>query len=296
MNAFLPALILLALVFVPLLLVAATLVWLRRREAREARRSPLKEKLAHLPGEQARRKVDELNDLLMERMTQLLMVGPMAMLVLLLPRVRWSALKFGAVEWGVIAFAVLATVWLARDFFKVRRQRVAWGQGARAEVAVAQQLDRLQEQGCLLLHDLPANGFNIDHVVIGASAVFAVETKSRRKVGNGKASANVAYDGSVLQFPNWTETRPLEQAEAQARWLSDYLRGETGEPVVVIPVLCLPGWFVQAGRYAHRAAVRVINPKMTGLFMDMAGRPALSQAQRNRIVHALYKRYPELED
>jgi hypothetical protein len=138
-------------------------------------------------------------------------------------------------------------------------------------------------------------GFNIDHVVVGAWAVYAVETKSRRKAGKGKASANVGYDGNALTFPNWVETRPLEQAKAQARWLADYLRDETGEPVPVIPVLCLPGWFVQADRAAQQAEVRVINPGMTGVFFEAGSLPRLQQAHRNRIVHALFKRYPDAE-
>ena len=74
------------------------------------------------------------------------------------------------------------------------------------------------------------------------------------------------------------------------------MRDETGEPVVVYPVVCLPGWFVTLGKGSAGAAVRVINPKMTLLFVDAGKIPLLAPAQRNRIVHALSKRFPELTD
>ena len=55
-----------------------------------------------------------------------------------------------------------------------------------------------------------------------------------------------------------------------------------------------PDWFVQHGKDAHRSDVRVINPKMTSLFVDAGARPRLQVAQRNRIVHALHKKFPEI--
>lgn len=293
LKTLLPAILLLALVFVPVGIAVATMLLQKRAERRSQRRSPLNEKLLHQAGAQARKKVDALTDDMMERMMQLMLIGPMAMLVILLPRVNWSKLQFNWLNWLVVAGATLWVAWLVRSILRLRDQRRKWQQGMQAEIAVAQQLDRLQAQACFVHHDIPAAEFNIDHVVVGPNAVFAVETKSRRKQGQGKASANVGYDGKALQFPGWSETKPLEQARAQARWLADYLRGETGEPVPVIPVVCLPGWYVTLGKEGAGSDVRVINPKMMSLFVDSGSRPPLQPAQRNRIVNALQKRYPE---
>lgn len=292
-TALLPSIILLVLMIAPMGLVLGAVLLSRWNEKREARRSPLRDKLQHQAGAQARNRADALGEGILDRLMLVALIGPLTMLVILLPRVNWTQMRFNGINWLVVAIAVAWVGWLAYRITVIRTERRKWLEGMRAEIATAQQLDRLQSQGCLVLHDIPADDFNLDHVVIGQSAVFMVETKSRRKQGEGKASANVAYDGKTLQFPTWPETKPLEQARAQARWLADYLRGETGESTPVIPVVCFPGWFVQPGKDAHRSDVRVINPKMTSLFVDAGSRPRLDTAHRNRIVHALYKRYPE---
>jgi hypothetical protein len=114
-------------------------------------------------------------------------------------------------------------------------------------MAVGQELDQLMRRGAIVFHDLPANGFNIDHVVLASEGVFALETKgfTKPKRGMGKADATVQYDGSLLRFPHWVGNNPLAQAERQARWLGDWLSKAMARPVSVQPVLALPGWFVQ---------------------------------------------------
>jgi hypothetical protein len=295
-NTLLPTVILLALVFIPPGIAIAAILWQRRWEQRSDRRSPISERLLHQAGAQARQKMEALGDDIMGRLAQLMLIGPLAMLVILLPRVRWDTLQFSWLDWLVMAGATAWAVWLVRSLTQLRRRRRQWREGMLAEIAAAQQLNRLQAQGCFVLHDIPAGDFNIDHVVVAPHAVFAIETKSRRKPGTGKASANVSYDGTCLQFPGWKETRPIEQARAIADWLAKYLREETGESVVVSPVVCLPGWFVTLGKGSAGAAVRVINPKMMALFLDAGTTPPLAPAQRNRIVHALIKRYSEMTD
>lgn len=294
MNAVIMLAVMIVSMALPLSVAVGAVFWQKRLQKREARRSPLVDKLAYLPGEQLRRRMEVLADSIEQRLVVLLLIGPSVLLVLLLSRVNWSALQLSWLDWLVIVTGLVLTLWNVHRLIPIWRERRQCKQGMLAEVAAAQQLDRLQAQDCLVLHDVPADGFNIDHVVIGPSAVFMVETKSRLKKGDGKASANIIYDGQALKFPGWPETKPLEQARAQARWLADYLRGEIGDPTPVIPVVCLPGWFVTRGKDAHRSDVQVINPKMTSLFIEPSNRPRLDPSHRNRIVNALYKRYPEL--
>lgn len=295
MNTVIVVVVMIASMALPMSVAVVAVLWHKRQEKREARRSPLVDKLAHLPGEQLRRRMDVLGDMIESRLVELLLIGPSALLVILLPQVNFAALRLSWLHWSIVVAAVGITLWNVHRLIPIWRERRQCRHGMLAEVAAAQQLDRLQIQDCLVLHDIPAGRFNIDHVVIGPSAVFMVETKSRLKKGEGKASANVVYEGDTLKFPGWSETKPLEQARAQARWLADYLRGETGSPTPVIPVVCLPGWFVTRGKEAHRSDVCVINPKMTSLFVEAANRPRLDSSHRNRIVHALYKRYPDLD-
>ena len=296
MNTLIMAVVMAMAIGLPITMAAAAILWEKRQRRLQGRRSPIKDKLAHLPGEQLRVRMSALADKIDEYVVQLLIVGPSVVLIVLLPRVEWTALKLSWLDGLVLLTGIGMTLWNIKRLLPLWHEYRQCKDGLRAEVAVAQQLDRLQAQDCVVVHDIPVDDFNIDHVVIGASAVFAVETKSRRKSGDGKASATVGVDGTTLKFPSWAETRPLDQARAQADWLANYLKGETGESVPVIPVLCLPGWFVQLGKNAHRSDVRVINPKMTSLFVDAGARPRLQVAQRNRIVHALHKRYPEIGD
>lgn len=294
MNTLIMVVVMVVSMLLPILMAAGAIFWEKRQRRLQGRRSPVKDKLAHLPGEQLRARMTNLTDKIDEYVVQLLVVGPFVVLIVLLPRVQWSALKFSWLDALVLFAGIGVTVWNIKRLLPLWREYRQCKDGLRAEIAVAQQLDRLQAQDCVVVHDIPVGDFNIDHVVIGTSAVFAVETKSRRKSGDGKASANVEFDGKTLKFPSWAETRPLDQARAQADWLANYLKGETGEAIPVIPVLCLPGWFVQHGKDAHRSDVRVINPKMTSLFVDAGARPRLQVAQRNRIVHALHKKFPEI--
>lgn len=132
--------------------------------------------------------------------------------------------------------------------------------GLDGEIATAQELNQLMLQGYHVYHDFQADNFNIDHVVIGASGVFAVETKAKLKPkAKGLQSAKVSYDGNALKFPDGQEPKFLSQAENQARWLADFLSKSVGKPIPVTPVLALPGWMVD--RLVSDNSVLVINPK-----------------------------------
>lgn len=140
------------------------------------------------------------------------------------------------------AFVVYQVRKLLRNAAVIDRLRL----GLDAEMAVGQELDQLMREGAAVFHDFPADAFNIDHVVIAREGIFAVETKgySKPNRGGGKADATVTYDGQSLTLPDSGGRKAIEQAERQARWLSDWLRSSTGEPVHVTPVLALPGWWV----------------------------------------------------
>ena len=51
-----------------------------------------------------------------------------------------------------------------------------------------------------------------------------------------------------LNFPSWTETKPIEQAQRQALLLrervSQWLTKATGSPVATTPALEFPGWYI----------------------------------------------------
>ena len=51
-------------------------------------------------------------------------------------------------------------------------------------------------RGAYVFHDVPADNFNIDHVVVSGQGIFAVETKgfTKPKRGGGNADATVVFD------------------------------------------------------------------------------------------------------
>src|SRR5690606_5819201 len=135
----------------------------------------------------------------------------------------------------------------------------------------------------------PAENFNIDHVVIGPRAVYAVETKSvRRPKGKGDADVHrVSYDGKALRFPDFVNTDALAQAARQAQWLKRKLHEALGMEVPVVAALALPGWFIDRTEAGKGADVMVFTPMGKGADFLARGQERLAPEQRKLIAQAL---------
>jgi hypothetical protein len=295
MNLFLlfPAILIPPFLIVLILLAVG---WWQRRKGR---RSPLNVKVINLPGESLRRRLSKAAESYDEAMAMAMLIGPLFLAAWLLLRISRSKdqaaiLAFGSSDWVFVLMGVGTLLWCLRKSYKNLANIRSSRQGLEAEIAVAQFLTPLIADGAFVFHDLPADKFNIDHIVVGRSAVFAVETKSRKKPAEqGKDSARVIFDGKQLRFPEHVEVKPVEQARFQAQWLEQFLSSGVGEAVRVVPVLALPGWFVEnSGPRSDVLATNCRNPSfMTG---DKFG-PPLSDAMRKRIAHVISERYEPLE-
>jgi hypothetical protein len=245
--------------------------------------------LHHLPGEQAQQQADRLMEAAGDRLIMATLIGPLAVAGWALHKLDKHQLRFGVSEAIILVFVVALGGWAAWSAGKRLRQRRDYLDGLAAERATAQALTPLISKGCAIYHDIPTGTFNLDHVVVGPSAVFMIEAKSRRKpAGRGKEKATVKFDGQSLEFPGWRETKMLDQAHGQTRWLSDYLRRKTGERVPVEAVLALPGWFVTTS--VPSPDVHVINPAMRNFMADDRGKP-IPEPQRRRIMAAIEECY-----
>jgi hypothetical protein len=60
----------------------------------------------------------------------------------------------------------------------------------------------------------------------------------------GKRNYEVFYVNHALEFPDYRDTKALEQAEQQADRLRTLLAKPVAGSVKVIPVLALPGWYI----------------------------------------------------
>lgn len=262
-------------------------LWVKRNQA-TLKRTPLTRDLLRAPGQSLEAKLEEL----WEEMDLYFMS------VIFVPLFTYSLyLSYGfynhkPMPWlsvlMVLLFSCGFVVYSTVRILKLARTRLNYRLGLEAEMAVGQELNQLLRHGYWVFHDLPADKFNIDHVVVGRNGVFAVETKGRAKPGQAvNNSWKVRYDGARLEFPGWAETKPLEQADRQAKWLQKWLSSAVGEPVGVRPVLVLLGWFIER---TSRNGMPVINGKNPENVFGKIGQTPLTDKLVQQIVHQLDQR------
>lgn len=270
----------------PLLLVGW---WLnaRRKKYRAASLEPFTEMPLRPPGESLRKKLEELNEQFDEKFAVafMLCIGAATF--------AGAVVAFGKAEPLLLGFsalvAILAAAFAAKSLSRIQRQLWDYRLGFDGERAVGETLNRLIADGFEIFHDMPFEGFNIDHIIVGPPGVFAVETKTRRKPAElkGTSKATVIYDGAVLTFPRgYVNTNWIEQAQFNAKKLSEFLSSAIGEPTTVKPILTLPGWFVER---RGRGSVNVLNPKEIQRSFRTDG-PFLPPDRIQRIVHQLTER------
>ncbi len=270
--------------------MALVVMMQRKRLARSRRTSPLGIQLLRAPGQTLREQIAEAEvDALFDLM--LLMVLPSTLLASFLMQMQIARAPMSTFVISFYALANLAVVGYALHRLLKRGARTdKLKAGYDAELAVGQELDQLMRKGAAVFHDVPAEGFNIDHVVVGRVGLFAIETKGFTKSVKlkGRKRYTVVFDGQLLRFPEWSTDEPLQQAQRQAKWLERWLAGAVGEAVPVLPVLALPGWFVE--RHGQ-GSVRVYSGRELAWLVDKPASTApLAADQLRRIEHQLEQR------
>jgi hypothetical protein len=159
------------------------------------------------------------------------------------------------------AIAVAAAGWRTLEVrSRVRRLR----QGRDGERAVGQFLERLRADDAQVFHDVPGEGFNLDHVVISPHGLYAIETKTYSKPW---PEAKVTVDGDSIKIAGQSPDRdPIVQVSLAARWLEGKLQESTGKRFTVRGVVVFPGWFVE--QQLPRGPVWVVEPKMLPGFIE----------------------------
>jgi hypothetical protein len=230
---------------------------------KQKKRSPLKQKPLRNPGESLHEETQRFID---DRL-----LPPLIMAVF--------AVSFAAYEWWrwltstpprpviVTLTAALIVAYAAYKTVHLRPRLKSMRLGLEGEKAVGQSLEALRSQGCRVFHDILAEGFNIDHVVIGPKGVFAIETKTFSKPARGETVAK--YDGDKILFNGLKPDRnPVTQARAVRSWVSDFLFKTTARRWPVRGVVILPGWFVERLPEAKRSDVWVLNEKALPSFVE----------------------------
>ena len=259
---------------------------LKAYHRKKKKRSPFTGNFLRSPGQSL---FDRLQDLDTDLNTWLVyfLVMPLAFYSLVISDLYFGNRAFSLSSAIIYLVAAIGlTVFGIFKLVSLFNQRKKMKLGYEGEVAVGQALNHMMRDGYHVYHDLVADKFNIDHIVIGPGGVFAVETKARSKStsGNGSINSRVIYDGTSLQFPKWKDTTTLPQAERQAKWLSQWLSSATGENTQVIPVVIVPGWFIDR---KSRNGVRVLNEKEITSFSKSLNSNKLDQRRIKSIVHQI---------
>ncbi len=252
--SFLPTLLFLVLCIVP----TSTILWIYKKQT-ERKKSPLNMEMLRSPGQSLNEQIQEMTyDILM----YLFLIPTSSVLIYsIIITEYFSSGKQINLFTGISCLAAITGggSYLFTKIFRLLKQRNHLRLGYDCELAVGQELNNRIRDGFFVFHDFPADGFNIDHILVGPPGVFAIETKGRAK---SRVAENnnwkVKYDGNRLIFPTWTESRPLEQAKRQSQWLSLWLSKVTGAPCKVLPVLAIPGWWIDR---TAPAAMPVYNGK-----------------------------------
>jgi hypothetical protein len=262
------------------LIVVWKCLWTRSR--RGLSKSPQIEKLLRPAGCSLQLKRDEIIDSMLEN--------------------AFAAMVFaGGAVWLAqqpVAFAIsFAAPFVLAGFFFIWRVAAKFEEaencrlGLRGEQAVAEALAEVSESGYRAFHDFVVEEgkkkWNIDHIAVGNQGVFLIETKARSKPLKSKSEQplhEVMFDGETLQFPRGRDTKSVQQAKRNAKWLENHLRKKTGEDTSVEPLVVLPGWFVRPS--VKSSEVKAMNA--TYMISFLRNRPEkLSAAQVTRIITAI---------
>jgi hypothetical protein len=203
-------------------------------------RSPIKASPLRFPGESLQ---DEIETLILEGILPYFLGAMLVAFVAVVewiaalrhtPRQPWLYTIMAALLWAVFTWR------LVRVRARVRRLKL----GRDGERVVGQFLEGLRVSGARVFHDIPGDGFNLDHVVLSTHGCYVVETKTRRKPVRGDARVTLGDDRLFVSGYR-PDRDPFVQARAGADWLAKLLRDSTAKHFAVRGVVVFPGWWVE---------------------------------------------------
>src|SRR6476620_68575 len=262
--------------------VGALVLWfyLKRRVQESETVAPFEELKRRPAGDCNRLRIEELD----EKMDPWLMwiVTVPVLLTVLLTLTKPSLIT-------VIVYFLLSAGVCAVAYFRLRpliHARACYRLGFHGERYVAEELNELMAEGFRVFHDVPFESYNMDHVLVGPTGIFVVETKTRRKRRRGgDKQYRVAIDGERLQFPNGWDTNAMEQIKRNRKTLSQWLSSSTGDRISAEGIITIPGWWVD--RSVRSNMIHVVNPKEIRSLVTNSTGHRLSSAEIQRASHQL---------
>jgi Nuclease-related domain len=236
--------------------VAAVVFTIWRERKRESLRSllPFDELQRRPAGESTRLVTEKLGEEIDVWLMTLVFIPVLFSIALLFqPKIGYAQVAIFFVAAAIVAAIVQSR--LRPLFNKFKKYRL----GFQGERYVAEEVNLLMMEGCRVFHDVPFDTFNMDHVIVGPTGVFVVETKTKRKpVIEGAKKYEVVFDGTALQFPHGRDTSAIEQVTRNTKTLQRWLSSATADSVKVHGIVTIPGWWVTR---TARSDFSVLNPK-----------------------------------
>jgi hypothetical protein len=152
-----------------------------------------------------------------------------------------------------IVIMLLAAAFLCLKVSGKKKELVRRLKGIDGERIVACALSRIGPQGYYVFHDIVFDGFNIDHIVVGPSGLYCIETKTTSKKGE------VSYDGEKVVIGGFGTDKPIKQVVAAKKDLLDALHQMTGRRFDAQCVVLYPNRFIKMEGNMKRKGVWVLN-------------------------------------
>lgn len=197
------------------------------------------------------------------------------------------------IEWSIYGLITTIAAMIVGAFMMALSYRIS---NLRLRLAGAmnvahdlQGLLREQHQGTCIFHDVPAENFTIDHVVVTEHGVFSLLVRTRQPGPETAANTprTLGLDGERLIFPDREETRPIREAQRARRWLQERLNRECRCDVPVRAMLAMPGWRLE--RIRDNESVRVVGDNELVDFLKRGEQPALPQPLHDDVLKALIR-------
>ena len=186
----------------------------------------------------------------------------------LLPAMLWVV---AAIEWlakvmhyprlpgAYVIAAALASALCIAKFIRTKEYVNNLKKGRDGERAVAEILDRFKQFGAEVLHDIPGNRGNVDHVVICRLGVFVIETKAWSKPDK---RCKLKFDGECVHIPGRApDSGPIIQCRAAVEEIRSLLQQSTSKTFPVRGIVVFLDWFIKRTSSARGASIWVLNPK-----------------------------------
>lgn len=219
------------------------------------RRSPIRQPSLRLPGQSLEERISGI------KFNQVLVYASIFGMSVALLIYVWIDYFFPSPIGAIVLTTFLLVGISAFSYWKLCGYRTLLDNlrlGVTGELEVAENIDVLRKEGVIVFHDLIGHGFNVDHVILSRKGIFVVETKTLRKTSSSK----VEYDGIRILIDGRDFGRDyLQQAGAEAKWISGEIESATGRRYPIKPVIVFPGWYVQESGPAFQSGVWVKNPK-----------------------------------